>query len=158
MQQPSADRGRERALAWAAVLLWTGVILLLSTDSFSADETSRIIGPLLDFFFPGLEAATRALVHAGVRKSAHAFEYAVLAVLAARALRIGSVRREVRTTLLSLSIALGVASVDETGQARRVSRTGSPLDVVLDAAGGGAGLALAHGVRAWRRRREEIRR
>jgi VanZ family protein len=157
MQQPSADRGRERALAWAAVLLWTGVILLLSTDSFSADETSRIIGPLLDFFFPGLEAATRALVHAGVRKSAHAFEYAVLAILAWRALHLEMPGRERRATLLALALALGVASVDETGQATRAARTGSPIDVALDGAGGAAGLALAHGAAAWQRRRRTLR-
>ena len=157
MHTGGADTRRAKLLAWGAVALWSGVILALSTDSFSADETSRIIGPLLDFFFPGLDAATKALVHAAVRKCAHAFEYAVLAILAERALRLGAPRRALRAALLAIGLAAAVASVDEAGQATRASRTGSPRDVALDVAGAGAGLALARAARSWQRRREEIR-
>lgn len=157
MPTTGADARRERIFAWGAVSLWGGVIFALSTDSFSASETSRIVGPLLDFFFPGLDEATRSLVHAAVRKSAHAFEYAVLAVLVDRAIRIDAPGRALRAALLALGLAAGVAALDEAGQARRASRTGSPRDVALDTAGGVVGLVLAHGVRSWQRRREETR-
>jgi VanZ family protein len=40
-------------------------------------------------------------------------------------------------------LALGVAALDEGLQARRPARTGSPLDVALDLAGAGLGIALA---------------
>lgn len=157
MQHAGADRRREQILAWGAVALWTGVILILSTDSFSASETSRIIDPLLNFFFPGLDAAARELVHAGVRKSAHVCEYAVLGALVWCALGVGPPGRERRSLLLALSFVVSVAALDELGQATRSSRTGSPRDVALDTAGGIAGIGLAHGARTWQRRREETR-
>jgi VanZ family protein len=157
MKHAGADRRREQILAWGAVALWTGVILILSTDSFSASETSRIIDPLLNFFFPGLDAAARELVHAGIRKSAHVCEYAMLGGLVWSALGIGSPERKRRSLLLAISFVVSVAALDELGQATRSSRTGSPRDVALDTAGSIAGIGLAHGARTWQRRREKTR-
>lgn len=135
-------------LAWLAVGLWTGLILWLSTDSFSAQETSRIIGPLLDFFFPGLEPAARAAVHAAIRKSAHVFEYAVLALLVWRACLLGTRAHGLRAATVTLALVAAVAMLDETGQGRRAARTGSARDVALDVAGGAAAVVAAA---AWRR-------
>lgn len=50
------------------------------------DETSRFIRPLLEFLFPAASAETITLYHAFIRKCAHFTEYAVLALLAYRAL------------------------------------------------------------------------
>jgi len=155
MKHAGADRQREQILAWGAVALWTGVIFILSTDSFSASETSRIIDPLLGFFFPGLDAAARELVHAGIRKSAHVCEYAMLGGLVWCALEIGSPERARRSLLLAISFVVSVAALDEMGQATRSSRTGSPRDVALDTAGGIAGIGLACGTQKWRRRGQE---
>ena len=155
MKHAGADRQREQILAWGAVALWTGVIFILSTDSFSANETARIIDPLLGFFFPGLDAAARQLVHAGIRKSAHVCEYAMLGALVWCALGIGSPERARRSLLLGISFVVSVAALDEMGQATRSSRTGSPRDVALDTAGGIAGIGLAIGAQKWQRRRQE---
>jgi VanZ family protein len=153
----AAGERRERAIAWGVVALWTALIFSLSTDSFSADETSRIIGPLLDYFFPGLSSEAHALVHFAVRKTAHFVEYAVLGILTWRALRTGPPGRELRSVLLAFAFVVSVAALDETGQTTRASRTGSPRDSLLDATGGAAGIALALGVRAWARRRAAVR-
>jgi VanZ family protein len=153
MAKPGADRRRERVLAWTAVALWSAVIFSLSGDSFSADQTSRIIGPLLDFFFPGLDPQTRGLVHLAVRKLAHFGEYAVLGALTFRALRIGRPGGELRSALLGFCFVLAVAALDESGQALRTARTGSKRDVLLDATGGAAGICVALGARARMRRR-----
>jgi VanZ family protein len=148
MTTTGAEDLQRRLLAWAPVGLWTSLILFLSTGSFSYDETSSIIGPLLDFLFRGLDPATRVLMHFLIRKSAHAVEYAVLAVLTWRALRSGAPGREVRAVTLALAFVLCIAVVDELGQSMRPARTGSRRDVALDFVGGAFGLACALGVRA----------
>jgi VanZ family protein len=145
-----APAPRPSLAAWCAVAVWTALILTLSGDSFSANETSRIIGPLLDFFFPGLDAATKALVHGLVRKAAHFFEYAVHGVLAFRALAPG--RPPLRAGAFAVAIGLAVAIADEGGQALRSDRTGSRRDVVLDGAGAGFGVSISLAMAAARRR------
>jgi VanZ family protein len=70
-----------------------------------------------------------------LRKIAHAAEYAVLGALLQRALsRPG----------LALAIGIAYAVSDELHQFFVPGRTGSPLDVVLDAAGVMVGVALWH--------------
>ncbi len=141
MRSPGAEH--RKIVAWAAVAAWTAVILVLSSDSFSSRETSRILGPLLDFFFPDLAEATREWVHAAVRKSAHVAEYAVLGALSRNALLAGRLRREQRAFAIGIVLVAGVATLDEVGQALRAARTGSAWDVALDVAGGAAGIGTA---------------
>lgn len=153
MPRVPAPPDRARALAWTAVASWSAVILLLSTDSFSAGQTSRIVGPLLDLLFPGLDPALKAVVHGAVRKLAHFVEYAVLGGLAHRALALRPGRSALRAAGLGLLLAAAVALADETGQSLRADRTGSSRDVALDVAGAGFGLALCLGAAAARRPR-----
>jgi VanZ family protein len=147
MTSTGAEDLQRRLFAWGPVVLWTGVILTLSTDSFSANETSRFIGPLLDFLFRGIDPETRELANFLLRKTAHASEYAVLAILTWRALRSGQPGRELRAVVLALAFVLSVAVVDEVGQSMRPSRTGSRRDAALDCVGGAFGLACAQGLR-----------
>ncbi len=103
----------------------------------AAEETSRIIGPLLNFFFPGMTEETTGLIHAYVRKSAHFTEYAVLAFLVVRGLVRSSVNvmRDWRFLFAILTVAT-VASLDEFNQSFEPSRTSSLWDVLLDCSGG----------------------
>src|SRR5262245_6248586 len=82
---------RKWVWAYAPVLLWLAVIFFLSSPQGSFEETSRIIGPLLHFFFPSITPQTEAIVHFYVRKTAHFTEYAVLAFLLVRAFTLSSV-------------------------------------------------------------------
>lgn len=113
-----------------------------NTGAFS--ETSRFIGPLLEFLFPAASPETIRVMHVVIRKSAHFFEYAVLALLAGRALRGGhfDIRQTARVALI-FALVLMVAAADEIGQSFRISRTGSAADVLIDFIGGLAAAVIA---------------
>ncbi len=137
------------ALAWGAVLAWIALITAFSGEGFSDASTSRFIGPLVRWLFPDVSPATLAVIHFVVRKTAHAAEYGVLALLALSALR-RSVRLSLRgSAVLALAIVTTVGIADEAHQARLATRSGSPWDVTLDLAGGIVALAILF---AWRRR------
>jgi len=152
-----AEPSRSRRLgAWAAVLGWSALILTLSGESFSAEETGGWLVEILGRLAPGLDADIRAALHFAARKGAHVVEYGVLAVLTFHALRTGpDPRRPWRAAALALAFVTTVAVADESRQARLPDRTGTPRDVALDVAGGGIALGLALGVAALRRARQE---
>jgi len=128
--------------AWLAVAACIGVILLFSSDEFSAGSTSRILGPILRWLFPDLGSNTLLALHLWVRKSAHLTEYAVLGLLAFRALRLSLAISLPRTALLGLVVVLAVSATDEFRQSFLASRTGSIVDVGIDLVGGALGVCL----------------
>ncbi|MFM8358492.1 MAG: VanZ family protein [Verrucomicrobiota bacterium] len=132
--------------AWWPALAWAGVIFYGSTEAFSARRTSRFLGPVLRWLFPGLDEATVGTVQFLVRKGWHFTEYALLALLVDRALRRqpaapGSPLHRAAFTFL---LAAGYACLDEFHQSFHPSRQGSPVDVLIDSAGALAGLAAVH--------------
>lgn len=122
---------------------WLAFISYASSDSFSAGNTSRIIGPLILWLFPNTSEETLAIVHFVTRKIAHFTEYAILAFLAARAFRTSS-RPAIRDRWFLISAALIVvyALVDEYHQSFVPSRTASVFDSLIDMTGGFAALIL----------------
>ncbi len=142
---------RRSWLWWVAVGLWIALVLGLSSERFSAESTSRLLAPLLRWILPALSAETRQLLHFLARKGAHAFEYAVLAALAYRALRESS--DPWRSAGLALALVVAVAAVDETHQAHSAARTGSLTDVSIDVGGGATALLVASGIGSLRRLR-----
>jgi len=95
------------------------------------NETSRILGPLLEFLFPSADANTIRFYQGIIRKFAHVFEYGVLGVLAFRAfLTLES------GLLWSISLVAAVAVTDEFNQSLNPARTSTPWDVALDITGG----------------------
>jgi len=132
------------------LLFWIAFISFASSGSFSASNTSLIVGPLLHWLFPNASPETLDVVHAIVRKIAHFLEYALLGVLAARAFR-GSPKAAVRGHWLVICVALIVfyALVDEYHQSFVPSRTASIYDSFIDMAGGLTAVVVV----AWRSRR-----
>jgi VanZ family protein len=131
-----SDR-RANILRYAPLLLWIGVIFFMSSPEASFSQTSRIIGPLLNFFFPEMPEATKTIVHGYVRKTAHVTEYAVLAFLAVRAFSgSASYFPQKRRYVFTLLLVAIVASLDEFNQSFEASRTSSIWDVALDISGG----------------------
>jgi len=121
-------------------------------------QTSRFIRPLIEFLFPSASPETILMIHAAVRKSAHFVEYAVLAILAARAFgRSASNVSGAKGVLWILITVIAVAVVDEFIQSFNAARTGSPYDVLLDLAGGVAGLLLFAAFGRFRTRRADTR-
>ena len=133
-----------RLWRYGPLVAWACFVLFASTASFSASNTSRIIRPLLLWLFPDISEAALASAHLLVRKAAHFSEYAVLALLAARAFRTSQVEKLRRLWWpAAFALVACVALVDEYHQSFLPSRTGTIYDSLLDAAGGAAALACA---------------
>ena len=137
-------RVRRRLWRYGPLVAWACFVLFASSASFSASNTSRIIRPLLLWLFPDISEASLASVHFLVRKAAHFSEYAVLALLAARAFRT-SHREPLRRLwwLAAFALVVCVALGDEYHQSFLPSRTGTIYDSLLDTAGGAAALTCA---------------
>lgn len=149
-----ARRRGSRLWRYGPLLVWIGLIFFASTGNLSAPNTSRIIRPLLLWLFPGIAEATLLQVHFLVRKAAHFTEYAVLALLAARAFLTSSrtfLRR--RWWPASLALVASCALLDEYHQSFDPTRTGTIYDSLIDITGGACALAVAALWRAARRKR-----
>ena len=122
-------------LNWGLLLAWMGVIFFMSTDTFSAANTSRVLFPILKFLFPVWAPSHYRLVHMMIRKSGHFTEYAVLALLWYRTLQIREKTWSYKAALLSVSLSALYAATDEFHQSFVPSRTASFGDVAIDSAG-----------------------
>ena len=119
------------------LIAWLVFISYASSGSFSASNTSRIIGPLILWLFPQTTPETLAVIHFITRKIAHFTEYAILGFLAARAFRTSprpAIRR--RWFLICATLVVVYALVDEYHQSFVPSRTASIFDSLIDMAGG----------------------
>jgi VanZ family protein len=119
------------------LVTWLSIISVASSDTFSANNTSRIIGPLILWLFPNTSPETLTVVHFITRKIAHLTEYAILAYLAARAFRT-SQRPAIseRWFLICVTLIVVYALIDEFHQSFVPSRTASLYDSSIDIVGG----------------------
>ena len=124
-----------RPSSWLPPVLWMAVILALSSDSGSAENTGRWVAPALQWLFPTASPLQIDAMHGFLRKLGHMAEYAVLVALWARAFARGSRVDRLRGAGLAWAIAVVWAGIDEGYQTTVGSRTGSPVDVLIDAAG-----------------------
>lgn len=141
--------------AWLPLGLWLGVIFWLSGDQFSDEQTAEWLTSLPWLAGLGLPPAAFDLANLIVRKSAHFVEYAVLSMLAYRAIGASRPAWSRRGALVgAVVLAVACATVDELHQATTLTRTGSPKDVVIDSLGAFAGaLSGAALLYRWSRRR-----
>lgn len=132
--------------AWWPALAWAGVIFYGSTGAFSAQRTSRFLGPILRWLFPGIHESTVGTVQFVIRKGWHVTEYALLALLVDRALRRqpAAPGSPLRRAVFAFLLVSSYACLDEFHQSFHPSRQGSPVDVLIDSAGALAGLAAIH--------------
>jgi VanZ family protein len=120
-------------------LSWTGLIAYLGSGQWGGDETSAWLWPILHALFPGASPELVQGAHVLIRKAAHIFEYAVLAILW---------RRAVGGTWSALGLSVLTASLDEFRQSFIPARVGSVYDVLLDGLGAAAGLLVTSALRA----------
>lgn len=128
--------------AWFWVAVCVAAILAMSGEAFAGMNTGRYLAPFLRWLLPEITSAQILDVHFAVRKAAHLTEYAVLAMLSLRALRLTIDVSRLRIAGLTLLIVLAVAGVDELRQAHLATRTGSVWDVVINLTGGSIGVLL----------------
>ncbi len=130
---------------WLPVLVWMGLIFTGSADSSSGPHVSRLVAPVVRWFFPHISDQALDSVVVCVRKCGHLTEYAVLAMLLWRALGrrpgIDAAPRRWPAAGLALLLAALYAASDEFHQTFVPTRTGSALDVLLDTFGAMLGLA-----------------
>lgn len=155
--------------SWLYVACWMALIFTLSTDLGSAAHTSRVIGPLVEWLKPGASEADVDFAHFLIRKTAHLTEYAILAMLIFRALRITAPQRFTRrpgrrwAPALALAIALALsaayAATDEFHQSFIPGRESCVRDVLIDSSGALGGLVILSSVMClMRSRRTELAR
>jgi VanZ family protein len=141
---------------YAPLFFWMALTFFASSGEFSASNTSQILRPLLLWFSPDLSDATIDFVHFLVRKSAHFSEYAVFALLSARAFSGSSHDALKRHWFLASLILIALYSLtDEFHQSFVPSRTASVYDSMIDTTGGFVSLSLIALWRAWRKRRRQ---
>ncbi len=126
---------KQQLKAWIAAALWIGLIAGESTNLGSADNTSRILYPLLHFLV-GLDPFRFETWHFYIRKSGHFIGYFMLSWLLFRAwkatLPSASGKWSLRWAAAAFLMTVVVSSLDEWHQTFLPSRTGTWHDVVLD--------------------------
>ena len=129
---------------WLPFVCWSAVLLIASSSWLSAGHSGGLLASL--FSLAGVHLAPEQLqrINFVLRKLGHLTAYGIEGALAWRALATPRFR-----VVRALALALLVAVLDETHQSSVPSRTGSPVDVVIDGAGAAIAIAL---VRTARRR------
>lgn len=135
--------------AWLWVLACVAMIWGFSGESFDVTGTSRILTPLLRWLWPEIGHETLRSAHFFVRKCAHLTEYALLGLLAARALWLTLDISPLRVAVLTLLLVAAVSGVDEARQSFLPTRTGSLADVAIDFVGGAVGVLLIIAFHRW---------
>ena len=115
------------------------VVFSFSTPDWSAAQTGELLMPIFGSLFSWATPDQILLMHAFTRKAAHVTEYALLAALWFRAI-VRSTSAPGLAAWLSVATSLACAIIDELHQATLPSRTGSPVDVMID---GSAALAAS---------------
>ncbi len=122
---------------WFPVILWMIVIFWMSTDAFSAKNTSSIIEPILRFLWPGISLRKINMIHGLVRKCGHIMEYFILGLLLFRSFRGSSIgSRPWCWAFFSIIVVVLYAASDEFHQSFVSTRTASIGDVGFDTTGG----------------------
>jgi len=115
--------------------LWAGFIFLMSTDSFSAQNTASFFDPILKWLVPHITRHQLMLANHYLRKTAHFTEYFVFCVLLFRGLRGLHSGWRWQWGLAAWFIAFCYAALDEVHQAFVASREARVSDSLLDSFG-----------------------
>jgi VanZ family protein len=141
-----ADRRKQKLLAWAALGLWTLLILLAAGDTFSASNTQSWTGQ-------APPSAPIPFTHMLMRVGMHIAMYGVFGGLAYRAISATWGRAGLPAAGAAVLLAFLLGFVDESIQTAHPNRSGSVRDVVLNAAGASLGASALAGQARWGRRR-----
>jgi VanZ family protein len=147
---------------WLPVAIAIAIICIESTDTFSSQHTSDWLRPIVERVFGAFSDRRWESFHHYLRKTGHFVGYGTVGFTFLRAW-LHTLARRGRTSLLSwrlessilaiFSTAI-VASGDEFHQSFIPSRTGTPIDVLLDTCGATV-LCLLVWLICWSRRTNE---
>jgi VanZ family protein len=134
---------------WIPVLVMLMIQYTFSTNSFSSDETSRFVVPLLKVLLRNPTAEQLMFWHHVVRKAAHVTEYCILGLLVYRAFKV-DITKPLKLGILTLIFVAVAATLDEFHQSFVPSRGSSVFDVGWDCIGGLIAIMLVWIWRAFR--------
>jgi VanZ family protein len=143
---------------WWPALAWAVVISGFSTGVFTAENTSRIIIPILHWLLPHATPHTLRRIHYFIRKSAHFTEYFILSLLILRGIRAGRPGARFAWAFAAVVLVACYASLDEFHQYFVPGRTAAVGDVLIDTSGGIAAQLVAGLAMLWghlRQKRKE---
>ncbi|MDK2780013.1 MAG: hypothetical protein PWP61_310 [Trichococcus sp.] len=128
-------------IRFTALCLWMGVIFLLShQNGQDSSETSGILLELLEFMGVGPGSSVQGALSYLVRKAGHFTEYLILAVLFLRYRKERGTGE--KSAFCALLFVFLYASSDEFHQSFIPGRGPAFSDVLIDTAGGLAGVIL----------------
>jgi VanZ family protein len=134
---------KNRVWRYAPLIIWATLIFIGSSDLLSASHTSSFLIKPLHLLFPNASETTLDTIHFLIRKAGHFTEYAILALLAARAFSTSShPRLRARWFWVSLTFVVVYSLSDEFHQSFVPTRTASLYDSMIDAVGGLTALAI----------------
>ena len=139
---PGLSQSQHRFSRYGPLIIWAVLIFIGSSNLLSGSNTSMFLERPLHWLFPQAGDATLRALHFVLRKAGHFSEYAVLALLAARAFRTSS-RELLRTHWFWAAFILAAAYslTDEFHQSFVPSRGASIYDSMIDSLGGLTALA-----------------
>lgn len=154
---------RQRRILWlfyvGPLLVWMAVIFLASTGAGSGENSSRLIRGLLELVSPAQARAmsphTLDVLNLVVRKMGHLTEYAILTLLAVRAIQFGEKRLKSSAFFGAFGLSAVYACSDEIHQYFVPGRGASPIDVAIDLSGVilvMVGIVLGFWLKSWERR------
>ncbi|MFY9753256.1 MAG: VanZ family protein [Candidatus Acidiferrales bacterium] len=142
---------------WWPALAWAVVISAFSTGAFTADNTSRIIIPILHWMLPHASPNTLSYLHHIIRKCGHFTEYFILSLLLLRGIRAGRREAHFRWALFVIIVVAAYACLDELHQSFVPGRTAAIGDVLIDTSGGVAAQLIAGLLAVWAHLRHQRR-
>jgi VanZ family protein len=125
----------QRFRYWLPAIFVAIIISLFSTHYFSAQQTGRVILPILRWLFPSASGHSLRLMHFGIRKLAHITEFGVFSVAIFHGIRGAGHGWKLTWAIFSLLIAAGYAGLDEWHQSFVPLREPSVRDVLIDTTG-----------------------
>ncbi len=126
------DPSRSYLSVYVPALIWTALLILFSSNTFSSGETGGLLDTLIHALKLKLGTEDIELIHHLMRKCGHFSAYSLLAFLWHR---VFDLRASRWAYLWALLICWGMASWDEYNQSLLSDRTGSVADVAIDVLG-----------------------
>ncbi len=141
--QPSEASWRWWFNVWIPAATAVAIICVESTDTFSAQNTSGWLRPIVEHWIGHINDISWDLYHHYLRKTGHFVGYGLVALTFLRAWLHTLTQRgqstliawRLESSILAIFSTAIVASCDEYHQTFIPSRTGSPYDVLLDTCG-----------------------
>jgi len=120
---------------WFPAIFVAILISVFSTQSFTAEQTGRVILPVLHWLFPWATSRMLHLLHLGIRKTAHVTEFGIFSITVFRGIRAGRSGWKFNWAFTTVVITVLCAALDEWHQSFVLLREATPRDAAIDAFG-----------------------